>query len=167
MKLQFVFKFSASRVLGWFWPYGLFFFHPEHMEVTILSWNFNLTRFKSCTWQKALKSGQCCLSDCKSWLWGIYYPFSLGISSVWSFEYCRIKQLLTLLLKITDFFFSSRNLQNKFNLHPEKFQSKQFKLCYQKLKRMPCSSVALYFCCVKEGLFLNENQTTGYHLVTL
>lgn len=36
MKLQVVLKFSAFV----FWPYSLFFFHTEHMEVTILVWNF-------------------------------------------------------------------------------------------------------------------------------
>lgn len=49
MKFQLIFKFSASCVLGPFWPYSLFFFHTEHMEITILPWNFNSTRFKSCT----------------------------------------------------------------------------------------------------------------------
>lgn len=32
---------SGSCGLGCFWPYSLFFFHTEHMEVTILLGNLN------------------------------------------------------------------------------------------------------------------------------
>lgn len=89
---------SDSRGLGCFWPYSLFFFHTEHMEVTILLWNSNFTRFKSCIFRIqgleiwAILLVRLLVLTLKHLF--LYYSFSLIISSIWFFEYCKIKHFL-------------------------------------------------------------------------